>query len=228
MSTVNRTSRVKPERVSALILAAGSGDRIGRRPKAFLRLDGQTLLERAVALVSPFAAEIIVGVRSEDLPRARRLVPKTVHVVAGGATRQETLSRLLRCCTKPIVLLHEVARPFVTTELVERLLQEVRRHGAVALYTEVPVRDSLGFLEKQELKMTLPRRSVVAMQIPHAYQRKILLHADHLAAHNDWNEEGTAAIVKRAGHKVRLIPGSPDNLKVTYVGDLKFRPRHRS
>jgi 2-C-methyl-D-erythritol 4-phosphate cytidylyltransferase len=225
---VNRASTPKPERVSVLILAAGSGDRIGRRPKAFLRLGGQTLLERAVTLVSPFATEIIVGVRSEDLLRARRLVPKTVLVVAGGATRQETLSRLLRCCTKPIVLLHEVARPFVTAELFERLLQEVRHHSAVALYTEIPVRDSVGFLEKQELKMILPRRSVVAMQIPHAYQRKILLHADRLATRNGWNEEGTAAVVKRAGHKVRLIPGSPDNLKVTYANDLKFRPRHRS
>ena len=227
MATVNRASRVKPERVSVLILAAGSGDRIGRRPKAFLRLNGQTLLESAVALVSPFATEIIVGVRSEDISRARRLVPKSVHVVAGGATRQETLSCLLRCCTKPIVLLHEVARPFATTELFERLLREVRRHGAVALYTEVPVRDSLGFLEKQGLKMILPRRSVVALQIPHAYRLEILLRAHRLAARNNWNEEGTAAIVKRAGHKVRLVPGSPDNLKVTYVGDLKLRPHHR-
>jgi 2-C-methyl-D-erythritol 4-phosphate cytidylyltransferase len=227
MAAVTPTSTVKPERVCVLILAAGSGDRLGSRPKAFLRLDGQTLLERAVAIVSPFATEIIVGVRSEDLARARRLVSKTVHVVAGGATRQETLSRLLQCCTKPIVLLHEVARPFVTPELFERLLREVRRHGAVALYTEVPVRDSLGFLEKQGLKMILPRRSVVALQIPHAYRREILLRADRLAAQNDWNEEGTAAIVKRAGHKIRLVPGSPDNLKVTYLGDLKFRPRHR-
>ncbi len=128
---MNRASTPKPERVSVLILAAGSGDRIGRRPKAFLRLGGQTLLERAVTLVSPFATEIIVGVRSEDLPRARRLVPKTVQVVAGGATRQKTLSCLLQYCTKPIVLLHEVARPFVTAELFERLLQEVRHHSAV-------------------------------------------------------------------------------------------------
>ncbi len=218
---------MKRERVSVLILAAGSGDRLGSRPKAFLKLDGQTLLERAVAIVSPFAAEIIVGVRSEDLPRARRLMPKTVHVVAGGATRQETLSKLLRCCTKPFVLLHEVARPFVTADLFGRLLAEVQRHGAVILYAEVSERDSLGLLEKQGLKTILPRRSVVALQTPHAYRRKILLHSDRLAAQQGWNEEGTAAIVKRAGHKVRLVPGSPDNLKITYVGDLKFRPRNR-
>jgi 2-C-methyl-D-erythritol 4-phosphate cytidylyltransferase len=96
------------------------------------------------------------------------------------------------------------------------------------LYTEVPARDSLGFLEKQGLKMILPRRSVVALQIPHAYRREILLRSDRLAARRGWNEEGTAAIVKRAGYKVRLVPGSPDNLKVTYAGDLKFRHRRRS
>jgi len=228
MSTVSHAPSVKPECVSVLILAAGSGDRIGRRPKAFLRLEGRTLLERAVALVSPFATEIIVGVRPEDLARARRLVPKTVQVVTGGATRQETLSRLLQCCTKPIVLLHEVARPFVTSELFARLLAEVQRHGAVALYTEISARDSLGLLERQGLKMILPRRSVVVLQIPHAYRRDILLRSDRLAARRGWNEEGTAAVVKRAGYKVHLVPGSPDNLKVTYPGDLKFRPRSRS
>jgi 2-C-methyl-D-erythritol 4-phosphate cytidylyltransferase len=227
MAAVNRASRLRSERVSAVILAAGSGDRIGGRPKAFVRLEGRTLLERAMTLVSPFATEIIVGVRPEDLVRAHRLVPKTVHVVAGGATRQETLSRLLQCCTKPIVVLHEVARPFVTAELLARLLAEVQRHGAAVLYTEISERDSLGLLEGEHLKAILPRRSVVALQAPHAYQRKILLHADRLALRNGWNEEGTAAIVKRAGYKIRLVPGSPDNLKVTYAGDLKFRPRHR-
>ena len=214
-------SLVKPEQVSVMILAAGSGERLGGRPKAFLRFEGQTLLERAVAVVSPFAIEIVVGVRSMDLARARRLVPKTVRVVAGGATRQKTLSRLLQCCTKPTVLLHEVARPFVTAELFARLLVEVQHHGAVVLYTEVPARDSLGFFENQTLQMILPRRSVVALQIPHAYHRDILIHSDRLATQKGWNEEGTAALVKRAGHKIRLIPGSPDNLKVTYAGDLK-------
>jgi 2-C-methyl-D-erythritol 4-phosphate cytidylyltransferase len=228
MTTVNRASKVKPNSVSVVILAAGSGDRIGGRPKAFLRLEGRTLLERAVALVSPFTTEIIVGVRPADLVRARRLVPKTVHVVAGGATRQETLSRLLRCCTKPIVVLHEVARPFVTAELLGKLLAEVQHHGAAVLYAEIFERDSLGLLEGQKLKAILPRRSVVALQAPHAYHRKILLHADRLATRNGWNEDGTAAIVKRAGHKIRLVPGSTDNLKVTYAGDLKFRPRRQA
>ena len=64
----------KPDEVSALILAAGGGRRMGDRPKAFLEADGVTLLERVVATVKPFSTEIIVGLRNEDIDRGRRLL----------------------------------------------------------------------------------------------------------------------------------------------------------
>src|SRR5688572_21099768 len=96
--------------VSALVLGAGMGVRMGMGPKAFLTYSGTTLLERAAAAVAPYASEIIVGVRDEDAAKTRELFAgQNVKVAVGGATRQETVSRLLRHATRPLVLLHEVA-----------------------------------------------------------------------------------------------------------------------
>ena len=110
----------RAEDVTALILAAGEGDRLGK-PKAFLSVGGMTLLEYAVALVAPFAAEVIVGVRRADMAQAGVLLGDSAVPVAGGATRQQTLLNGLAAATRPFILLHEVARPLATPELEARL-----------------------------------------------------------------------------------------------------------
>ena len=82
-----------------------------------------------------------------------------------------------------------------------------------------------GFLQPDEGQIVVGGDDITRLA---PNRRDILLRSDRLAARRGWNEEGTAAVVKRAGYKVHLVPGSPDNLKVTYPGDLKFRPRSRS
>lgn len=91
------TWRMPGQDVSALILGAGEGARMGQGPKAFLRLQAQTLLERAILSVEPYCAEIIAGVREADLPLAEELVDRLglstpVLLVAGGHERQETVT----------------------------------------------------------------------------------------------------------------------------------------
>src|SRR5688572_3804655 len=131
--------------VTALILAAGSGTRLGGIAKATLEYKGGSLLQHAVALVSPFARNIVLGVRECDLDWAREqragLAPDCeITCVSGGATRQESLKRLLDEATTPYVLVHEVARPWVEPETFRQLLVAVRDCSAVALYTPLPVR----------------------------------------------------------------------------------------
>jgi 2-C-methyl-D-erythritol 4-phosphate cytidylyltransferase len=214
-------SSVPAADVTALILGAGMGLRMGMGPKAFLTYSGNTLLERAAAAVAPFASEIVVGVRDEDVPKARELFAGQSHkIVVGGATRQETVSRLLRHATRPIVLLHEVARPFVPPDAFERILLAAAEAGAASLYLPLEPRDSIALNDGGDLGDILPRSRVVTLQTPHAYRREVLLQADEQAIAKGWKEDGTAAMVKRAGFAVRLVPGSPDNVKLTYASDL--------
>src|SRR4249919_3959560 len=97
--------------VQALIQAAGQGSRLGLGPKAFVVLDGKTLLERAIELL-------------------RNIVD--VIVIAGGSSRSETTYKLVAEATAPWLLLHDVVHPFATTALVKNLLETAYQHGASA------------------------------------------------------------------------------------------------
>jgi 2-C-methyl-D-erythritol 4-phosphate cytidylyltransferase len=211
--------------VTALILAAGSGTRLGGIAKATLEYKSGTLLQHAITLVAPFAAHIVVGVRESDLDWAREqchgLVSDCeVACVSGGATRQESLLRLLEAAHTPCVLVHEVARPWVEPETFQQLLTAARHYSAVALYTPLPVRDSLVLMKDGELQESLPRAHVVSVQTPHAYRLEALQNAYALAREHGWEEESTIALMSRAKHRVKLIEGSPQNIKVTYPEDL--------
>ncbi len=211
--------------VTALILAAGSGTRLGGIAKATLEYQGGSLLQHALALVAPFARHLVVGVRECDLDWARQqcadLAPDCeITCVSGGATRQESLKRLLDEARTRYVIVHEVARPWVEPETFRDLLAAVQHSSAVALYTPLPVRDSLVLMHDGELQKSLPRSDVVSVQTPHAYLREALDRAYALAAEHGWEEESTIALMSRAQHRVRLIEGSPQNIKVTYPEDL--------
>jgi len=211
--------------VTALILAAGNGTRLGGIAKATLEYKGGSLLQHAIALVAPFVGRIVVGVRPEEVDWAEDQCKPfkgecSISCVAGGASRQESLQRLLDKAQTRYVLVHEVARPWVEPETFRQLLCAVRRYSAVALYTPLPVRDSLALVKDGVLQKSLPRSDVVSVQTPHAYLRTALQRAYTLAEKHGWNEESTIALMARARHRVRLLEGSAQNVKVTYPEDL--------
>jgi len=211
--------------VTALILAAGSGTRLGGIAKATLDYKGGSLLQHAITLVAPFVRNIVVGVRPEDVSWAVDQCHEVagdceIRCIAGGASRQDSLKRLLEASHTEYVLVHEVARPWVEPDVFRQLLVAVRDCSAVALYTPLPVRDSLVLMKEGLLQQSLPRADVVSVQTPHAYLRSALQRAYDLAEQNGWNEESTIALMDRAKHRVRLIEGSSQNVKVTYPEDL--------
>lgn len=211
--------------VTALVLAAGSGTRLGGIAKATLEFKGGSLLQHAISLVAPFAAHIVVGVRPIDLAWANEQCADakadcSITCISGGATRQESLERLLAAATTPFVLVHEVARPWVEPQLFRELLDTLHQCSGAALYTPLPVRDGLALIEDGVLKKSLPRSSVVSVQTPQAYRRSAIVRAYELANRHGWDEESTIALMARARLRVQLIEGSAQNVKVTYPEDL--------
>ena len=210
---------------TALILAAGDGQRLGGCPKAFVQFDHTTLLLHAISTVAEWAQTIVVGVRASDLEKAREYIaamPEGARVicVSGGATRQESLQRLLERVHTRYVLLHEVARPWALPSDFENLLIAVREHPAAGLYTKIPVRDSVAVMHEGHLTSILPRTPVVTLQTPHAYEYEVLASAYRQAIEQGWSETSTAALVQKAGFDVHLIEGSSGNIKITYPEDL--------
>lgn len=214
---------VERDEVSALILAAGSGTRLGES-KAFLECDGKTLLERVVERVVMFADEVLVGLSSEDLDRVPSSVRRRpVVLVAGGETRHATVEALLARATRPLVLLHEVARPLTPPALFAAVLQAAQVHGAAAAYVLASSRDSVALEDGGFLAAALPRDRVVLLQTPQAFRRELLADVfRRLQGRVLQQATSVPPLLLDAGYSVRLVPGSPDNMKITFPEDWEI------
>ncbi|WP_297858799.1 2-C-methyl-D-erythritol 4-phosphate cytidylyltransferase [Meiothermus sp.] len=199
-------------KVSVLLPAAGSGERIGRGPKAFLKVGEKTLLEWVLEGFA-WADEIIVA-----LPKGFEDTGLSVLTVPGGATRQQSVCNLVQVAAGEIVLVHDVARPFVVRAAVERLLGEVRASGAATL--AVPVPDTLVKEQSGRYGAVIPREHHRLVQTPQGFRREVLLQA-HLKARVEGLEfTDDAQLVRWQGHPVALVEGDRRMFKITYPEDL--------
>ena len=217
--TAKAESPIPAEEVSGLILAAGNGLRVGEGPKAFLRLGGKTLLEHVVALLAPYAGELIVGLPPDHLERPEAGQP--VRRVAGGKTRQDTAAILTRLASRPFLVLQDVARPLTPRNHLEAALGLARDHGAVVTVRPARERDGVALRDGDHYGEAVPRDELILTQTPQVYRREILLEALRQAEAQGWQEISPAALGTKAGHRGRLIESATENLKITYPGDLE-------
>jgi 2-C-methyl-D-erythritol 4-phosphate cytidylyltransferase / 2-C-methyl-D-erythritol 2,4-cyclodiphosphate synthase len=184
-----------------------------------------------------------------EAPAYLRQSSKPLHIVAGGPRRQDSVANAFASTTArtDVVVIHDAARPFVSADLITRTIEAAAESGAAL--AAMPARDTVkkraqpadrlgqgtsdrgvqgaapeaadaGDWRKQYVEETLPRESIFLAQTPQAFRRDVLQTA--LAAgtrdHADATDE--AALVERAGHRVRLVEGAASNIKITTPEDL--------
>src|SRR5690606_34308181 len=137
-----------------------------------------------------------------------------VVYVAGGATRQESVHALARATAAATVLVHDVARPFLTADVVARVLAAAREHGAAT--AALPVTDTVVTASGDELD----RASLRAVQTPQGFDRALLLEAHEAALAAGAIATDDAALVRRLGRRVALVEGSPLLIQATRPDDL--------
>lgn len=201
-------------RLAALVAAAGGGVRLGRGPKAFLPLAGRPLLAWSVEALRPFVHEVVVAVPASDVERAAALVP-AARVVAGAGTRQATVERLAASTDRPFVLVHDAARPFLDAAVIDAVTSAL--DGARALSVAMAVADSL--IEAGS-GASVDRGALRAVQTPQAFERALLLEAHAAARAEGVEATDDAALVRRLGVEVTLVPGGAHLFKVTTAADL--------
>ena len=209
--------------VAAILVAAGSGERLGATlPKAFVEVAGRTLLEHAAGRFTthPSVRTVIVVAPVGELERAGKLVPEAT-VVAGGATRQQSVSAGLAALAEDVdlVLVHDVARAFVPAEVISRVIAAL--DDAVAAIPVLPVTDTIRRSDPStgELHGTVDRSLLSAVQTPQGFRR-----AELIAAHRDAPEDATddASLIEASGARVVGVAGDALAFKITYPLDLKF------
>jgi 2-C-methyl-D-erythritol 4-phosphate cytidylyltransferase len=202
--------------VTAVIAAAGSGERLGAGgPKAFVPLGGRPMIAwsidacQACGSVAAVVVAVPVG-HAHDL--------QDVVTVEGGATRAESVARALAAVDTELVAIHDAARPLLTPELLDDLVAElVANPDADAIIAAAPITDTIKKVDGERIVDTLDRSELWGAQTPQVFRTEALRKA--LRTARTVTDEAT--LIEAAGGKVLVHDSGFANLKVTTPVDLR-------
>ena len=202
----------------AVVVASGKGTRMRLNfNKVFLTIGNKTILERACLpfLEDKDCQRVVVVTQKENF----ELVVKheKILLAEGGAERKDSVCSGLALCKSRYVLIHDGARPFLESEDLEKLKNELKTCDAAILArrsTETVKRVVNGVITE-----TLDREQLMFAQTPQGFRRKLLKEAyASLGERQNYTDE--ASVMEAYGQEVRVVPGSPRNRKITYIEDL--------
>ena len=212
-------------KVSAIIPAAGSGERFGEE-KQFKLLSGRPLFFHTLKLFlqSDYIDEIIVAVPSANVDLTHRDVlsmsaGKPVKVVAGGTRRQDSVKNGIDVSDSDstLVCIHDAARPFVTEDLIQRSISACEfADGAVV---GIPSKDTVKFSENGLVKETLDREKIWLAQTPQCFHKNKLLQALYYAETENLTGTDESALMEAMGFSIKLVEGDSNNFKITTKDD---------
>ncbi len=215
------------ERVAAVVVAAGSSQRMQGINKTWAILGGKPLLAHSVGVFaqSGLIDHLVLVLAKEGLPEGQRLReqegwPIPCNLTPGGARRRDSVLAGLEALSPApdYVLIHDGARPFITPALIEQGLAAARIHGAAS--AAVPVKDTIKRARPDGLVLeTLDRAALWSIQTPQVFVYDLIL-STHRSTDPAWDATDDAALVERAGHPVTLFMGTYDNIKITTPDDL--------
>ena len=238
MTDASEKQAVADDKVGVVIVAAGRGARAGQAdgPKQYQSIGGSAVIARTLDmfLSHPRTGQVVVAIHADDhelFDRVAGAKADRVTIVIGGESRQASV-RLgllaLRDHAPGRVLVHDAVRPFVDAGLIDRTIEAIgERQGALPA---LPVADTLkresaaGMIEE-----TVSRNGLHAAQTPQGFPFWPILAAHEKAHHlgkTDFTDD--AAIAEWAHIPVKIVPGSPDNVKLTWARDIAMADQRLS
>ena len=205
--------------VTALIVAAGKGERLGGGlPKQYRPLAGKSVLRHAVEALDGHpkidAVRVVIGSGQEALAREALAGLNVGEFIVGGAERADSVRAGLVAVQEGVVLVHDAARPFCPPAVVDRLLSALdQADGAVPV---LPVADTLAKGDS-ELRGTVNRTQMLRIQTPQAFHAEDLLFALDEAGSSAATDEST--VLFNAGLRVATVTGDQMLDKLTTASD---------
>jgi 2-C-methyl-D-erythritol 4-phosphate cytidylyltransferase len=221
----------KPQRCSAILLAGGSGSRMHSHiPKQYLLLGQKPLAIHSfeTLLTHPDICELVVVCEEPYFLLFESSADKilghqvSVRFAPPGQRRQDSVENGLKMVAKSnLVCIHDAARPFITHSLLDRVLHAAETHGAAA--TAMPLKFTIKETDAHAFVLRTPDRSKFhEIQTPQALHKDILLQGFSEANRQKLTVTDDVSLAELAGKPVKIVQGSPYNLKVTTPDDLQF------
>ena len=214
------------KKVTAVIVAAGRGTRFGGDlPKQFLKIENRTVLEMAIEPFQshPMVDALIVASSEEYVELCSRICErfdKMNAVVIGGEQRQDSVRACLDRTDEGLVLIHDGARPFVTAQVIDRVIEGAYNQGACVPC--VPVTDTVRQTEnvKCTSSVTLERSSLFCVQTPQGFDTELIRRAYIKAEEDGFIGTDDGVLAERLGAGVAIAEGDYANIKITTREDL--------
>lgn len=215
-------------RVAVIVVAAGSGTRLGAgSPKAFVGIDERTVLRHALdgVFAAPSAQVVVVAPAGRDGDALTEVLAASgdrrdlASVVVGCATRQESVAAGLGAVWADVefVLVHDAARALTPPDVFVRVLDALA-DGSPAVVPVMPVVDTLKRVDGPRVVAAVDRSQLAAAQTPQGFSR-VVLDAAYRAADREYTDD--AALVAEAGHPVAIVEGDARAFKITTPDDLE-------
>jgi 2-C-methyl-D-erythritol 4-phosphate cytidylyltransferase len=219
--------------VTAIIVAAGAGRRIGGpSTKTYLPVAGRPLILRTLDRIFATSAisDVVLVVAATDIDLCRDLLScdaslkeRAYDLQAGGTTRQESvrcgLAKLAGATD--VVMIHDGARPFVSSALIDRCIEAAVVHGAAVV--GLPVRDTMKRVSADGyVQCTMERAGLWEIQTPQIFRRDLIVAAHDWAVRQGIEATDDAMVVESMGKPVFVIEGERNNFKITVPEDLQL------
>lgn len=214
--------------VSAVVVAAGSAERMQGIDKQQALLDGLPVVVRSVEALGrcPLVGEVVLVCPPQRMAEYYAMVREfsldlVSTVVGGGATRQQSVFQGIETCNPKAAyfLIHDGARPLVAPEVVEQCIRAAMEFGAAAAGTTP--KDTIKMLDESGFAVSTPsREKLVAIQTPQVFEANLYRQAMARAKEEQRDYTDDCQLVEQLGHKIKVVPGDYTNLKITVPEDL--------
>ena len=213
--------------LTAILVAAGDSRRMGF-DKLFATIAGRPVIAHTIHAFerAGCVGGIIVVAREDRLAEIEKIVrdeklKKVRSIIPGGKQRQDSVRAGLDHldAATEYVAVHDAARPLITAEQIEHVLEQCRTHAAVSLAE--PISDTLKYADAEFfVNGSVDRHQLYAMQTPQVFERRLIEDAYRAVCAENASVTDEVSAVERLGRKVFLVPNKDLNFKITYPRDL--------
>ena len=215
-------------KVSAIILAAGSGNRFGEK-KQFKKLNEKPIWVYSLNIFSRSECvdELILVIPNDSLETLKKSQffkslnkENNIKLVSGGESRKDSVVNGLKAVNKAnnIVCIHDAARPFIKTSYIKDSIDACSEFDGAII--AIPVVDTVKKADNKQIKNTIDRKSLWMAQTPQTFQKEKLLYAIKNFSHLNITDE--SMLMEEANFKIKLIEGDQSNFKITNEMDWEL------
>ena len=206
-------------KVNAIIPAGGTSSRFGKSNKLLEKIGEKEVIKYTVeAFEKSNVDEIIICANISIIEDLQRILSdcKKVRIIEGGASRQESVFNGIKACECDYILIHDAARPMITTDLINTAIDEVVFKNALTVATKTI--DTIKEVVDGKIVKTIDRSKLYNTQTPQAFRYDLIREAHEKLSGQNFTDD--AGMLEALGQTVYILNGSYKNIKITTQNDI--------